>query len=239
MGGTLEGKVALVSGAARGIGAATVRYLCRLGARVAVTDQDADAAHGLAAELRDEGYDAVGLACDVSDADAVAGAVASTVRQFGGLDLLDHNAAWTDFRTDLGAEDVDLATWERVLSTNTTGGLLLIRAGAAPAPGPRRRIHRPGVVGVGVDRGAPSGGLRGVQGGARAADPSCRDPVRARRDPLQRGGARIHPHRLFRAAACRRRGGSDWPPRTRSGDWAPPRTSPTSSASSCPTVPGS
>ncbi len=128
MGGTLEGKVALVSGAARGIGAATVRYLCRLGARVAVTDRDADAAHGLAAELRDEGYDAVGLACDVSDADAVAGAVASTVRQFGGLDLLDHNAAWTDFRTDLGAEDVDLATWERVLSTNTTGGLLLIRA---------------------------------------------------------------------------------------------------------------
>ncbi len=126
--GSLEGRVALVSGAARGIGAATVRHLCRLGARVAVTDKDGDAASGLAAELQDDGYDAVGLACDVSDADSVARAVAATTRRFGGLDLLDHNAAWTDFRTDLGAEDVDLDTWERVLATNATGGLHLVRA---------------------------------------------------------------------------------------------------------------
>jgi NAD(P)-dependent dehydrogenase (short-subunit alcohol dehydrogenase family) len=126
--GTLDGRVALVSGAARGIGAATVRHLCRLGARVAVTDKDADAAHDLAAELQGGGHEAVGLGCDVSDADSVAGAVAATVRRFGGLDLLDHNAAWTDFRTDLGAEDVDLATWDRVLTTNATGGLLLVRS---------------------------------------------------------------------------------------------------------------
>ena len=95
---------------------------------MAVTDKDADAAHGLADELRDDGYEAVGLGCDVSDPDAVAGAVASTAQRFGGLDLLDHNAAWTDFRTDLGAEDVDLDTWDRVLTTNATGGLLLVRA---------------------------------------------------------------------------------------------------------------
>ncbi len=126
--GSLEGKVAFVSGAGRGIGAATVRHLCRLGARVAVTDKDAEAAHAVAAELAAAGHDAVGLGCDVTDAVAVTDAVSATVRRFGGLDLLDHNAAWTDFRTDLDAEGVDIATWDRVLATNATGGLLLVRA---------------------------------------------------------------------------------------------------------------
>ena len=126
--GSLGGKVALVTGAARGIGAATARHLCRLGARVAVTDRDGDAARSLADALTVEGHESVGLTCDVSDGAAVAEAVARTVEHFGGVDLLDHNAAWTDFRSDLDAEEVDLATWDRVLATNATGGLHLIRA---------------------------------------------------------------------------------------------------------------
>ena len=126
--GRLDGRVAFVSGAARGIGRATVHHLCRLGARVAVTDKDGEAARTVAGELAGEGHEALGLACDVSDPDAVAAAVEATTTRFGGIDLLDHNAAWTDFRTDLGAEDVDLATWDRVLATNATGGLLLVRA---------------------------------------------------------------------------------------------------------------
>jgi NAD(P)-dependent dehydrogenase (short-subunit alcohol dehydrogenase family) len=126
--GRLDGRVALVSGAGRGIGRATARHLGRLGARVAVTDRDGDAARAVAEELEGLGHEAVGLTCDVSDPAAVVDAVDSTVATFGGIDLLDHNAAWTDFRTDLGAEDVDLATWERVLATNATGGLLLVRA---------------------------------------------------------------------------------------------------------------
>jgi len=126
--GTLDGKVALVSGAARGIGAATARHLCALGARVAVTDRDGDGARDVAAALVDDGHDATGIACDVSDADAVAEAVAETVARFGGLDLLDHNAAWTDFGSDLDAAGVDLDTWDRVLAANATGGLHLVRA---------------------------------------------------------------------------------------------------------------
>jgi NAD(P)-dependent dehydrogenase (short-subunit alcohol dehydrogenase family) len=124
----LDGRVALVSGAGRGIGAATARHLCRLGARVAVTDRDGDAAAAVADELAAGGHEAVGLRCDVSDGDSVAEAVDATNRHFGAVDLLDHNAAWTDFRTDLGAEDVDIETWNRVLATNATGGLLLVRA---------------------------------------------------------------------------------------------------------------
>ena len=72
---------------------------------------------------------AASLACEAMLApDGGAGAPETTIVKAGGIDLLDHNAAWTDFRTDLGAEDVDLATWDKVLATNATGGLLLVRS---------------------------------------------------------------------------------------------------------------
>ena len=124
----LSGKVAIVTGAARGIGSATATHLAALGARVAVTDRDGEGARAVADRLVDAGHEAVGLPCDVSDPDAVTSTVAAVAARFGGVDLLVHNAAWTDFRTDLDAEHVDLATWDRVLRTNATGGLLLVRA---------------------------------------------------------------------------------------------------------------
>ena len=134
--GRLDGKVAVVTGAARGIGAATVAHLAALGARVAVTDKDVDGAVAVAEQLTAAGHEAVGLGCDVADADAVGTMVAEVEARFGGVDLLDHNAAWTDFRRDLDAGDVDLDTWDRVLRTNATGGLLLVRA---VLPGMRAR----------------------------------------------------------------------------------------------------
>ena len=120
-------RVAVVTGAGRGIGAATARHLAGLGALVAVTDRDADAAEQVAERLVSGGCQAIGLRCDVSDRESVAAMVGSVTGRFGGIDLLDHNAAWTDFRTDTDAEDVDLDTWDRVLRTNATGGLLLAR----------------------------------------------------------------------------------------------------------------
>ncbi len=125
--GALDGKVAVVTGAARGIGRATAAHLAALGARVAVTDRDADGARTVAESLVAAGFDAVGFECDVAAPDAVAAMVDAVDERFGGVDLLDHNAAWTDFRTDLDAEEVDLGTWERVLRTNATGGLVLVR----------------------------------------------------------------------------------------------------------------
>ncbi len=139
--GLLDGKVAIVTGAARGIGAATAIHLAVLGARVAVTDRDGDGALAVAAELVAAGHEAIGLECDVSDAEAVGAMVADVESHFGWVDLLDHNAAWTDFRTDLDAEGVDLATWDRVIDTNATGGLLLVREVL-----PRMRARRGGAI---------------------------------------------------------------------------------------------
>ncbi|MDA8367337.1 MAG: glucose 1-dehydrogenase [Actinomycetota bacterium] len=124
----LKGKVAVVTGAARGIGRATAGHLCRLGARVAVVDIDGDRARSVADGLVASGADAAGLACDVSRPADVTAMMDAVVDRFGGVDLLDHNAAWTDAATDLAAEDVDLATWDRVVATNATAGLLLVRA---------------------------------------------------------------------------------------------------------------
>lgn len=125
--GALDGKVAVVTGAARGIGAATAAHLAALGARVVVTDKDGDRARAVAEALGAAGHDALGLTCDVADAGAVSAMMADAGAHFGGVDLLDHNAAWTDFRTDSDAEEVDLDTWDRVLRTNATGGLVLVR----------------------------------------------------------------------------------------------------------------
>jgi len=127
-GGALAGRVAIVTGAAAGIGRATALHLGGLGARVAVTDIDGAGAERVADELVAAGHDALGLGCDVADPDSITSAVAATVGHFGGVDFLDHNAAWTSFGRDTDAEGVDLGTWDRVLRTNATGALLLTQA---------------------------------------------------------------------------------------------------------------
>lgn len=86
----LAGKVALVTGGARGIGFATARALCARGASVVIADLDADAAAQAAAQIHDSR--AVGLAADVTDRGAMQRAVASAVERFGGLDVVVANA---------------------------------------------------------------------------------------------------------------------------------------------------
>ncbi len=126
--GALDGRVAVVTGAAAGIGRATVTHLARLGARVVVTDRHGDGAEDVAAGLRADGHEAVGLTCDVADGASIAVMVDAAVARFGGIDLLDCNAAWTSPERDTDAAGADVATWDKVLGANTTGALLLTQA---------------------------------------------------------------------------------------------------------------
>ncbi|MET9972595.1 SDR family NAD(P)-dependent oxidoreductase, partial [Streptomyces sp. NPDC006356] len=78
----------LITGAARGIGAATARRFAQEGARVLVTDRDGPEAERTAAELRRHGLAAEALACDVADRESVEAAVVHAVDTFGSLDVL-------------------------------------------------------------------------------------------------------------------------------------------------------
>lgn len=81
------GKVAFVTGAAAGMGAATARAFAEAGASVAVVDRDAEAAARLVAELIDAGAVATAIGCDVSDEQQVKNAVDTTVSTCGRLDM--------------------------------------------------------------------------------------------------------------------------------------------------------
>ncbi len=113
----LSGKVALVTGGARGIGFATCRALLARGASVVLVDLDEGAATRAAGELHDER--ALGLAADVTDRGALQRAVARTVERFGGLDVVVANAGIASrvatFRAMSGEN------FERVIDVNLHG----------------------------------------------------------------------------------------------------------------------
>ena len=118
---------ALVTGAARGIGAATVRRLATEGARVLLTDVDLAAARRTAAELADDGLDATAFACDVSDRESVETAVAHAVETFGGLDVLVNNAFACTPDAPLFEDEPD-DVWARDLDVTLTGAQRCCRA---------------------------------------------------------------------------------------------------------------
>ncbi|CAL9321575.1 SDR family NAD(P)-dependent oxidoreductase [Streptomyces griseoincarnatus] len=91
--GRFAGYGVLITGAARGIGAATATRFADEGARVLVADADPEAGERTAAALRDRGLTVEAVACDVGDQASVGAAVAHAVRAFGSLDVLVNNAA--------------------------------------------------------------------------------------------------------------------------------------------------
>ena len=113
----LAGKVALVTGGARGIGFETSRALVRRGAFVLIADLDQLAAEGAAAQLHDSR--ALGVAADVTDRGAVQRAVASAVERFGGLDVVVANAGIASRVATFRAMSTE--TFERVIEVDLMG----------------------------------------------------------------------------------------------------------------------
>ena len=120
---TLNGKVALVTGGARGIGFATAKELVARGAKVIVLDLHEDAVQQAAARL---GGDALGIAGDVTDRDAMDDVVATAVERFGGLDVIVANAGIASHgATALAAQEDQ---FERVIEVNLLGVWRSVRA---------------------------------------------------------------------------------------------------------------
>lgn len=160
----LDGRRAVVTGAARGFGAAIARRLAEAGARVTVADLRGDEAEQTAARIAAEtGADCWGCPVDVSDEDSVAALFDSVAQRWGPVDLLVNNAG---VFSNYYVADMPRDEWARILDVNVTGTFLCSRAaarvmrprGTEPtdvATGPR---HRAGVIVnvASVDALAPS-----------------------------------------------------------------------------------
>ncbi|UTI65108.1 short-chain dehydrogenase/reductase [Paraconexibacter antarcticus] len=120
----LNGKVALVTGAARGIGFATAQALIERGASVVVADLDQGAADAAAARLHDTR--ALGLAVDVTDRGAMQRVVATTVERFGGLDVVVANAGIASRGASFRATSTE--AFDRVLEVNLHGVVRTVEA---------------------------------------------------------------------------------------------------------------
>lgn len=120
---TLDGKVVLITGAARGIGAETARVLAQRGARLVLTDLDEAPLRELAAELGEQRT--VIAACDVCDLASMEEAVAAGIERFGGIDVVLANAGIASYGSILA---VDPQTFKRVIDINITGVFHTVRA---------------------------------------------------------------------------------------------------------------
>jgi NAD(P)-dependent dehydrogenase (short-subunit alcohol dehydrogenase family) len=130
-------KVALVTGAARGIGLATAKRFLGEGWRVALLDIENGLLQGAVAEIANPEH-TLALHCDVSDARAVAAAIDALDKRFGRLDALVNNAGVAVFAPLLETSDAD---WNRILAVNLTGPLLCTKAAA-----PLMREHGGGAI---------------------------------------------------------------------------------------------
>jgi 3-hydroxybutyrate dehydrogenase len=121
----LQGRSAIVTGAASGIGKEIALMFAREGAKVAIADLDKAAAESAAAEIRGKGGEAIGIAMDVCNEDAVNAGVAAAAAAFGGMDILVSNAG---IQIVCPVEEFSLADWRKMLAIHLDGAFLTTRA---------------------------------------------------------------------------------------------------------------
>jgi NAD(P)-dependent dehydrogenase (short-subunit alcohol dehydrogenase family) len=170
--GRLSGKVAIVTGASRGIGAETARLFAGEGAAVVLAARNTDAITGLAAEIAAAGGKAFAVATNVADAGAVAALVTQTVAQFGRLDIAVNNAGVALGNKPLA--EVSEEQFDQTIAVNLKGVFLAMKyeIPAMLASGGGAIVNMSstvGLVGSGAGIAPYSASKHGVVGLTRAA----------------------------------------------------------------------
>ena len=149
---TLKDKVAIVTGASRGIGEAIARKFCQEGANVMLCSRSAESVAAIAESLSDEGGDAKSTQADISNKVDVEALVDLTLQEFDRVDILVNNAGITRDTLFMRMKDED---WEAVIQTNLTGTAYCMRAVTRPMMRQRsgRIINISSVVGIAGNAG--------------------------------------------------------------------------------------
>jgi len=159
----LTGRVALVTGASRGIGAAIARMLADNGARVVVSSRRQDGCEAVAEDIRAAGGEAIAIACHIGDLDAIESIHRSVDEHFGRLDILVNNAATNPLFGP--AIDADPAAFQKVVDVNFRGYFFMCQHGARLM----RRAGRGSIINIAsVTAERPMDGI-GAYGATKAA----------------------------------------------------------------------
>ncbi len=112
----LSGKVAIVTGSSKGIGEAIALLLAQHGAKVVISSRKQDAVDAVSAQMNEQGYDTIGIACNVGKAEDCQSLVDKTIAHYGGIDILVNNAATNPFFGPIEAHEE--AAFDKIMEVN-------------------------------------------------------------------------------------------------------------------------
>src|SRR5438445_5811563 len=169
--GLLDGKVALVTGAGRGVARGVAIELAKVGADIAIVDIDADNAHKVASEIEELGRRAVAIVCDVSRRNEVDRAVATTVAELGGLHILVNMAHYLKRGFDKPLLNITDEDFQNQLGAGLMGTYYFMQAAYPHLKGGGKVINTASAAGIqGYARmGAYAAAKEGIRGLSRVA----------------------------------------------------------------------